>query len=294
MTILYRGLVSGQYVYWDGNTSTPVGATDIIQVVNTETLKYPDIDTNTILAWTFSGSSGNIPNLGTAGSGADIVNIGASVVRNVPGPISSGVGYAGPNAQGGLWTAQGSGAALGSGNFTDKITLTVFFDLGVSPTAGASYQRLIVKGYENNGFDEEPYWGACIEWLPSNNTLYGGVGISTTGTTRRTASVAPGQVPGGIWGWRAGYHMASYTYDGTTSTLYFDGVQVSSTNHGSSANILMSKPGGEGPWNFGSNYVGTVNPTLQGANCVMYHARVDNVVKSAEWVRKAWNNFNGW
>lgn len=29
-------------------------------------------------------------------------------------------------------------------------------------------------------------------------------------------------------------------------------------------------------------------------NGVMYHARAENIVRSADWIRKAWNNFNGW
>ena len=59
MTILYRGSVSGQYVYWNSNQSTPGGASDIVKIGNTELFKYPDLDANTIVAWTFSGSSGN-------------------------------------------------------------------------------------------------------------------------------------------------------------------------------------------------------------------------------------------
>lgn len=293
MATVYRGSVSGIYQYWTSNDSTPVGATDIVVVSeNQTTFSYPAIDSNTIVAWTFSGSSGNILNLGTAGSGANIVSIGSAVVRNVSGPVNSGVGYYGTSDNGALYTAQGSAASLGSNSFTNQITLTAFFDLTILPgVSPGGYQRLIVKGYKNNNWATEPYWGACIEW--NNDILYAGVGISTSAPTRRTTSVSPAQVPAGSWGWSTGYHMATYTYDGTISKLYFDGALISTTNHGSAVNILMGQSGDEGPWNFGTNFAET-SFIRQGTRCVMYHARAENTVRDADWVKKAWRNANGW
>lgn len=295
MTILYRGLVSGQYVYWDGNASIPVGATDIIQVSNTETLKYPDIDTNTILAWTFSGSSGNIPNIGAAGSGADMITIGPKVIRNVPGPITSGMGANGLIEGTRVYTAQGSGASLGTSNFTNSITLTAFFSLYMDPTTTSGYptqnRNILLKAYGTTWPYTGIYQGAYVCF---NGPLLEAVFQTAAGFRFISISTLTAQT----FGYGMGMHMVSVSYgtEGSDSVfrLYYDGVLLASKSYSPQSDVTIGAASpNEGPWNVFGHYV---NPSsnMEGMGGVLYHARAENVVRSADWVRQAWNNFNGW
>lgn len=245
--------------------------------------QYPAIDANTILAWNFTGASGSIPNLGAAGAGADMVTIGANVARNVPGPVNAGVGIWGTNSAFDLYTAQGAGASLGSASFSDAITALVFVDLGITPDISpAGIQRILLKGYASGSW-VAPFAGLTVEF--NGNTLQ--FVLSTVAGSRLT-SRALGNAS--TWGWRTGFHMIGGTYDGTISRLYFDGVEIASTNHGSSSNLVLGAPS-EGPWNVGTLYVG---PFTEGFRGVVYHARVENVVRGAAWMNQAWRNANGW
>ena len=244
---------------------------------------YPALDSNTILAWNFTGSSGAIANLGTAGSGANFVTIGSQVVRNVPGPANAGAGMYGVSANNGMWTAQGAGASLGSGSFTNEITLAVFVDVTVETTLSpGGYQRILMKGETGSAWSGN-FVGASLEF--NGSSLIGAV-VSVAGLRLTTGAFGTT-----AYGWRPGFHMLAYTYNGTISRLYFDGVQVSTTTHGSASNIVLGTAGNEGPWNIGTNYSGVVTEGFRG---VVYHARVENVVRDATWINSAWKAANGW
>jgi hypothetical protein len=288
MTILFRGRVSGQYVYWDGNASIPVGATDIIQVSNTETFKYPDIDANTIVAWNFGGTiASGIPNLGSIGSIADMTTIGANVKRFVPGPVSQGIAY---NQIGATEVRTASGAVnLGSASFTSSITMLAIFKLYLDPTIGGT-RRIFLKGYHSTWGTGGIYQGASIEFQGSQLT---GIVQTLAGFRQTNADISTGRSFGLGYD---GMHMAVVTYGteggNSVTRIYYDGVEIGNsgaTFSPSNLNIGVGSPN-EGPWNVGANYT-------SGGECfggIMYHARAENVVRSAEWVRQAWINFNGW
>lgn len=245
---------------------------------------YPALDSNTILAWNFTGSSGAIANLGTAGSGANMATIGANVGRNVPGPVNAGIGIWGTNSGHGVYTAQGLAASLGSASFTSAITLAVFLDFGTTPdNSPGGRQRMLVKGYTSSSW-VSPFSGSSLEF--NSNTLEFSV---YTAAGSRVVSCALGSAK--TWGWRTGFHMVAGAYDGTTSRLYFDGVEIASTSHGSASNLVLGNPSGEGPWNVGTRYDGSTGEGIRG---VVYHARAENIVRDGTWMNQSWRAANGW
>lgn len=271
--------VAGQALVWNGAQWAPATVP--------QSPFYPAIDANTILAWDFTGTAASIPNLGTAGAGADMVTIGGAVVRDVPGPVNTGVGVWGTSANGQVYTAQGVGAALGSGNFVNDISIVTFIDLTATPDSGGLYE-VIRKGYQSGVWN--PPYGIAIYWNGGSLVAQCVVSDPSVGALARSLSAPPGNVPAGAYGFRPGLHMVGYTYDGTVARLYFDGVELASTNFGAPASLLMGVAGDEGPWNVGTPYAGAIF----GLRGVVYAARVHNVVKNAAWMSQAWRDANGW
>lgn len=268
----------------DGSTASSLNKR--VGAIEAKTPKYPAIDANTILAWDFTGTSGSIANRGSHGSGADMVTIGAKVRRNVPGPVSAGVGYNGGVASTTrIYTATGAGASLGSGSFTSSITVATFFALYSDPGTGG-IRRLIVKAYQNS-WAGAPY-GLSIE-------INGGTLTGYLQSAAGFRSVAGTLGAADLFGYGQGLHMAALTYGtegaASVSRLYYDGVEVASAAHASQSNVVLGAAT-EGPWNIGSIFTGgSLAESIVG---VTYHSRAENAVRDAAWIHQAWRNANGW
>lgn len=249
MATVYRGLVSGVYQYWTSNNSTPAGATDIIVVSENETtFLYPEIDSNTVVAWNFTGSSGTIVNLGNVGSGADMTVIGSSVRRNIPGPVAPGAGFYG-QTNGGTPPNNAIYSTIGSpngssGSFTTEITLLSFFDINLDPSVTGGNRMIMYKSYSDT-WNSAPYTGAALIWVAG--ALRGGVTV--TGPTDRFIDSG---LNSNSYGFRPGFHMAAFTYgtEGGNSVgrLYWDGILQKTTNFGTVQNLLLWNGSNTGTW----------------------------------------------
>ena len=255
-----------------------------------KTYIYPAIDSDTVVAWNFTGSAGNIINLGSAGSGADMTVIGSAVRRNIPGPVEAGVGFYGQSSGGtppnnGIYSTMG--AANGSdGIFTTEMTLLAFFDLNLDPSVTGGNRTIIYKSYSNT-WSGAPYTGAALIWVAG--ALIGGVTVA--GGVDRSVNSSLNNLS---YGFRPGFHMAAYTYGteggSAVGRLYWDGIEHASTNFGTVQNLLLWNGSNTGTWGVGNTFVNT----QEGMNGVMYHARAEKIARSAEWIRQAWCDFNGW
>ena len=150
---------------------------------------YPD-PSLAVLAWDFAGTAASIPNLGTLVSpDADMTTIGTAVVRDVPGPVSGGVGVFGTQANSQVYTSQGA-VNLGSASFVNEITMVVFFDLSYDPATGTTEYNALIKGWKPFSWSGSPL-GSGIGWF--TGTLFGVVTLA--GGATRQAAVSPGQTP---------------------------------------------------------------------------------------------------
>ena len=140
MTILYRGNVSGQYVYWNSNQVTPSGVSDTIIINNNivpQLKTRPPVDANHTHIW-YMGE-------GCTTNGTDIIaDVGGLNLTRFQGSGNVTTGY-------GIFTTQQSallsGSALGLTGFAGNIS--------IATTSSVSFECIA----------RIPSWGANLDTI---------------------------------------------------------------------------------------------------------------------------------